>query len=379
MVKIKIEVIPTNYLINIPRKQEFFDKIESDFMLKGIRIKNTFDKPVRVTKYAFDLKAKGKSQRIILYSEESIQGKIAELMKFAKRFLKEREGIGEIFRTGNLQKLLGTKDFCKRAHLSTTTTLEADQETGLLSEHFRIAANDIIDELVITAYYIKENEESKVQISIPVIEYKTKNQYIFPVKGSWYSIGNWDDVVSGHRGTWSQEFAFDLAQLDNTLQILEKQKRPNEEFPCYGKEVIAIADGEVMESVNTFPDNPASDTDMTDEQITEHTKKEGFVAVGAGNYVILKHKNDEYSFYAHLIPSSLKVKKGDKVKQGQVLGKVGNSGYSTGPHLHFQLMDRPSHLTGRGLPCQFINIKNCYGLSIKSVDQANSIIHTFDL
>jgi len=57
-----------------------------------------------------------------------------------------------------------------------------------------------------------------------------------------------------------------------------------------------------------------------------------------------------YCMYAHLQPGSLKVKAGDRVKRGQVLGLLGNSGNPTEPHLHFQVMDGPSPLGAEGLP-----------------------------
>jgi murein DD-endopeptidase MepM/ murein hydrolase activator NlpD len=57
-----------------------------------------------------------------------------------------------------------------------------------------------------------------------------------------------------------------------------------------------------------------------------------------------------YAFYAHLQPGSIKVKVGDKVRRGQVLGLVGNSGNSTEPHLHFHLSDANSPLGCEGLP-----------------------------
>jgi len=57
-----------------------------------------------------------------------------------------------------------------------------------------------------------------------------------------------------------------------------------------------------------------------------------------------------YGFYAHLQPGSLRVKKGDRVKKGQVLALVGNSGNTTGPHLHFHVMDGLTALGAQGLP-----------------------------
>ena len=69
-----------------------------------------------------------------------------------------------------------------------------------------------------------------------------------------------------------------------------------------------------------------------------------------GNSVVLQLGEDRFAFYGHLQPGSLRVKVGDRVKRGQLLGIVGNSGNSTGPHLHFHVADSPSPLAAEGVP-----------------------------
>ncbi len=69
-----------------------------------------------------------------------------------------------------------------------------------------------------------------------------------------------------------------------------------------------------------------------------------------GNSIILDLGQHRYALYAHLQPGSLRVRKGDHVKTGQVLALVGNSGNSVAPHLHFQVTDAPSSLASNGLP-----------------------------
>jgi murein DD-endopeptidase MepM/ murein hydrolase activator NlpD len=69
-----------------------------------------------------------------------------------------------------------------------------------------------------------------------------------------------------------------------------------------------------------------------------------------GNHVIIDIGGGYYAFYAHLKPGSLKVKLGDKVTRGQVVGLVGNSGNSTEPHLHFHISDGNSPLGSEGVP-----------------------------
>ena len=69
-----------------------------------------------------------------------------------------------------------------------------------------------------------------------------------------------------------------------------------------------------------------------------------------GNHVILDIGGGRYAFYAHLKPGSLRVRVGERVKRGQVVGLVGNSGNSTEPHLHFHIMDGTSPLGSEGIP-----------------------------
>lgn len=63
----------------------------------------------------------------------------------------------------------------------------------------------------------------------------------------------------------------------------------------------------------------------------------GFEKGSYGNYVKLKHNDGYYTLYAHMAYKTVKVKVGDKVKKGQVLGYMGNTGYSFGGHLHFEV------------------------------------------
>ena len=70
----------------------------------------------------------------------------------------------------------------------------------------------------------------------------------------------------------------------------------------------------------------------------------------AGNFVILDIGAGFYAFYAHMVPGTVAVKIGDRVKPGQVLGLLGNSGNSGAPHLHFHLGNRPSPLGAEGVP-----------------------------
>jgi murein DD-endopeptidase MepM/ murein hydrolase activator NlpD len=111
--------------------------------------------------------------------------------------------------------------------------------------------------------------------------------------------------------------------------------------PCwtfYGKPALAVADARVVAAADRFPD-----------QIPNHPNPVT-IEEADGNYVTLALGRGHYAFYAHLKPGSVRVERGDRVRRGQVIGELGNSGSSTGPHLHFQVMDAASALASNGLP-----------------------------
>jgi len=105
--------------------------------------------------------------------------------------------------------------------------------------------------------------------------------------------------------------------------------------------VLAVADGIVASVKDGIPENVPGLTSRA-VTITMETV--------AGNSVVLDLGNGRFAFYAHLVPGSLRVKVGDRVRRGDVIGLLGNSGNSTAPHLHFHVGDRNAGLAAEGLP-----------------------------
>jgi len=142
-----------------------------------------------------------------------------------------------------------------------------------------------------------------------------------------------------------------------------------------GHDIIVIGDGEVVDCYNTadwriFPsDDPNSGWIKIKNQF-------GNTPLHCGNYVIIKHDNDEYSLYGHMIQHSVTVKKGMKVKQGDILGKLGNTGFSFSPHLHFHLMNGSDIFEARGLPCHFTNISDMLGRPLSLIMEEYTIVMT---
>jgi Peptidase family M23 len=149
----------------------------------------------------------------------------------------------------------------------------------------------------------------------------------YPIDGRWYL---------------AQRFAIDFNQLDS-------QNRPGvgdpllpSSFPTFGQPVYAVADGTVVVAVDGNPDlrvNEAREEPTPDN--------------AGGNRVVIDIGDGHFAVYAHLHKDSISVRPGDRVTRGRHIADVGSSGTTGGPHLHFQMSDRPSVVFADGLPYVF--------------------------
>jgi hypothetical protein len=174
-----------------------------------------------------------------------------------------------------------------------------------------------------------------------------------PLRGDNWLAGNGPSNTSGHRRAlipvdgraWiAQRFAIDWVQLYPEGKTFAGNPRENKNYRCYGVDALAVAPGVVTEVKDGIPENTPGDGSRA-VPITLET-------IG-GNHVIVDLGGGVFAFYAHFQPGTIQVKAGDKVTTGQVLGKVGNSGNSSEPHLHFDLCDRNSMLACEGIPYAF--------------------------
>jgi hypothetical protein len=143
--------------------------------------------------------------------------------------------------------------------------------------------------------------------------------------------------VNGH-SYLAQRYAIDYEQVnaDNRIYVGEKTD-PNSYF-IYGDEAVAVADGTVVVALDGL------------EEVIPGNYPDLSPAEADGNSVVLDIGNGFFVNYAHFQKGSVKVKVGDKVRRGDVVGTVGNSGRSIAPHLHLHVMDTASPLMSEGLP-----------------------------
>ncbi|GAA4489902.1 M23 family metallopeptidase [Microbacterium panaciterrae] len=144
----------------------------------------------------------------------------------------------------------------------------------------------------------------------------------------------------------SQRFAIDWKRTNDQGEFYSGDKTSNKSYVDYGSEILAVADATVVSVLDGMEANapgvlPASDPALAAKLTVENVD---------GNHVVLDLGSGVYAMYAHMISGSLTVKAGDKVTEGQVIGKLGNTGNANASHLHFQLMDGPSLLEADSLP-----------------------------
>ncbi len=138
-----------------------------------------------------------------------------------------------------------------------------------------------------------------------------------------------------------QQRAVDLDVVGENGATKRDAGTRNEDFFTYGAEVLAAADGKVRAAVDGVPDNEPGRQDDT---------------LVPGNVVSIEHGPGEFAHYCHLQRGSVRVKAGDGVKAGQVLGLAGNSGNSSEPHLHFHVQSSPLMAEGVGLQPVFHDV-----------------------
>lgn len=165
--------------------------------------------------------------------------------------------------------------------------------------------------------------------------------------GPWVAIHG-AEWANGHRRVFNVvdgvaripgRFAIDWVRVDAVGQLARGDRDVPRNWLGYGADVLAVADATVV---------------AVRDSMAESAKVSGnprhALAEDAGNFVTIRLGDGRYAFYERLRPGSIVVSPGQHVRRGDVLGRLGFTGASTGPHLHFHVADGPSPIGAEGRP-----------------------------
>lgn len=200
----------------------------------------------------------------------------------------------------------------------------------------------------------------------PAYDPSTAAVLAFPLRGEWWAINSPADQVPSHGTDFlAQRYAIDFVRMNasstlyyrDTVALLRHLSVgvAASEFFAWGQPVFAAAPGRVVAVGDGWPDRTRVNLFAELARATfvpPQVRSGGDLRPLAGNYVMIEGR-DGVAFHAHLQLQSARVRLGQQVAVGEIIGLVGNSGNSTMPHLHFHLMDGPDPFTAQGLPFAF--------------------------
>jgi murein DD-endopeptidase MepM/ murein hydrolase activator NlpD len=295
-----------------------------------LNLKNVSHKPLRIRRIELELWQNGQRLALEILYEASLKKR---LRPTAWIVMQDRLTIAAAHRyQGLLRRMKGD-------------TVIAPHEAISLTHQFHLEPLALgADQLRCRVYH----DQGLGEGDFPIVRYPQKTTLHLPFSGKWFLLG-------GHRFDEhhaevflkSQNFAYDFIMWGAKGSGGENNDlRQNESYLAHGQPILAAADGVVVELHDGVAENTPVGRRPSWSDLLRDPKDL------AGNFVILLHQPGEYSTYMHLRPGLL-VHRGQEVKQGQPLGRCGNSGNSLEPHLHFQFQDDPDLFRANGLPVQF--------------------------
>ena len=183
----------------------------------------------------------------------------------------------------------------------------------------------------------------------------------YPFEGRWLTQNSPADRVPSH-GTevFATSFAIDFVPVDHggrtapiTLGSLLRPEPP-ERFPGFGRPIRSPADGVVVAVHHHAPDHSSfRGLPSVGYALTQRRRAAAGWVELAGNHVMVETREGPVVAVCHLQRGSVQVQMGQRVGRGDVLGRCGNSGNSTEPHVHLQAIDRVDVLRASAVPITF--------------------------
>jgi hypothetical protein len=360
-----------------------YDRWHTNIKIPPVVVTNETGSPVALTSVDIVGRHDGGESVRYRFHRKDLEKAVSETNGLLNRLSGDSSSPWKIY---NLKKLFGIVPPSDRRYCETLSLHPSEQTCVDLNRLFCFEYDGPcrIRDLAVVFTADSGGHKQFVEFPIPLTMYQCKGDYIFPVTGPATVAAM--PLGDGHRDAPSSEFAVDIISCrylqDGQLSSSSPHDSPNaQDYFIFHRDVLAVGDGTVVELGRSWPDDWMNNPlDYSVERITDLTKElisngVGFQNAYLGNYIIVDHGNGEYSAYVHLSQESVEVEVGDSVRQGQAIGLVGNTGNSTEPHLHFQLMDSPDYPSANGLPVMFRNldVPLKYGYDF---EQANTLTHS---
>jgi Peptidase family M23 len=221
-----------------------------------------------------------------------------------------------------------------------TLTISPDERKAISDVFLNFPKGFIGDSMVVEVDYKSGGKTLSQKASTPLKRVDGLSARL-PFEGTWYVAAEHGDL-DPHKRFLAEAFAYDFLQIGANGKSFEHDGTRNLDYYAFGKRVLAAKDGTVVFVRADITDNEPGDPNLN---------------TPGGNVVVIDHGSGQFSYYAHLRARSVSVKIGNKVKSGDPLGEVGNSGDSTEPHLHFHVMNAADPAQADGVPVVFENWK----------------------
>jgi murein DD-endopeptidase MepM/ murein hydrolase activator NlpD len=231
------------------------------------------------------------------------------------------------------------------------TVLAAGEAAALVYVHQLFPTGETPDRLVIEA----RSDLGRTRITVPIERASEASAYRLPVTGRWQVLtGHGRDDHHASLLFPAQTFAYDLLRVGDGGRTHAGSATDSRSYLAHDGAVQAAADGIVVDLSDGMADNHPVGSMPSQRQVERDPRRL------AGNSVVIKHAGQEFSAYFHL-RSGIRLRVGQRVAAGELLGRCGNTGMSLEPHLHFQLQDGPNILTANPIPARFGDFTFYYG------------------
>lgn len=167
-------------------------------------------------------------------------------------------------------------------------------------------------------------------------------KYQLPFLDEWFVYwGGDNELYNYHYPFETQRYAYDFIKVDKASGVSYANfGKQCSDYYAFNSEVCAPLNGIVVDTKSNIKDNKLGKTNKKNP---------------LGNYVIIKHNENEYSIIGHLKKNSIEVNIGDEITEKQIVGRCGNSGNSSEPHIHFQISNKPNLYSSQSLKINFEN------------------------